>query len=88
MTAPRILEAPTPDYSADLRREGVEGRVILEIDVNRRGRITDLRVRSSDHPELATATVDAVSRWVFDPARRGNESTEYSFILTLSFSLE
>ena len=88
VTAPTILEAPTPEYSADLRRAGVEGRVVLEIDVDRRGRITDLRVRSSDDSQLTTVSLDAVNRWVFDPARRGIESTTYSFRLTLSFRLE
>ena len=31
---------------------------------------------------------DAVGRWRFEPARRGFESTEYSFQLTLTFYLE
>ena len=88
ITAPEIREAPMPDYEADLRRRGVEGRVILEIDLDRRGRISDLRVRSSEDPELSEAALEAVNRWQFDPARRGLESTTYSFRLTMTFYLE
>ena len=77
-----------PDYTDDLRRRGVEGRVVVEIGLDRRGRISDLRVVSSDNEELSGAVVDAVSLWRFDPARRGFESTAYSFRLTVNFYLE
>ncbi len=88
VTAPPLREAPMPDYTAELRRRGVEGRVVVEVDLDRRGRIADLRVRSSEDPELSASALDAVGRWRFDPARRGFESTEYSFRLTLTFYLE
>ncbi len=88
ITAPPLRESPMPDYTADLRRRGVEGRVVLEVDLDRRGRIADLRVRSSEDAELSTQALDAIGRWRFDPARRGFESTEYSFRLTLTFYLE
>ena len=68
-----------PDYTIDLRRRGVEGRVVLEVDLDRRGRISDLRVRSSEDPELSEAALEAVRTWQFDSARRGFESTTYSF---------
>lgn len=88
VTAPPFRETPMPDYTADLRRRGIEGRVVLEVDLDRRGRIADLRVRSSENPELSGPALEAVGRWRFDPARRGFESTEYSFRLTLTFYLE
>ena len=88
VTAPPIRESPMPDYTPDLRRRGVEGRVVLEVDLDRRGRIANIGVRSSEDPELSTQALDAVGRWRFDSARRGFESTEYSFRLTLTFYLE
>jgi len=88
VTAPPFRETPMPDYAADLRRRGIEGRVVLEVDLDRRGRIANLRVRSSENPELSGPALEAVGRWRFDPARRGFESTEYSFRLTLTFYLE
>ena len=88
VTAPPIIDAPMPDYSADLRRRGIAGRVVLEVDLDRRGRIADVRIRRSEDPDLSAAALDAVGRWRFEPARRGFESTEYSFQLTLTFYLE
>ncbi len=88
VTPPPIRESPMPDYAPDLRRRGVEGRVVVEVDLDRRGRIADLRILSSEDPELSALAVDALGRWLFDPARRGFESTEYSFRLTLTFYLE
>ncbi len=88
ITSPKLVSSMLPDYPADLRRRGVEGRIVLEIDLNRRGRTEDVRVLRSDIRELDDATVAAVREWVFQPARRRNESISFSFRLTLRFYLE
>ena len=88
ITAPKLVSSMLPDYAAGLRRRGVEGRIVLELDLDRRGRIEDVRVLRSDVRELNEATLAAVREWVFQPARRRNESISFSFRLTLRFYLE
>jgi TonB family protein len=88
ITSPKLVSSMLPDYPADLRRRGVEGRIVLEIDLDRRGRTEDVRVLRSDIRELNDASVAAVREWVFQPARRRNESISFSFRLTLRFYLE
>ena len=88
ITSPKLVSSMLPDYPAGLRRRGIEGRIVLELDLNRRGRIKNVRVLRSDIRELNEATLAAVREWVFEPARRRNESISFSFRLTLRFYLE
>ena len=88
LTGPDVTESPMPAYTAEMRRRGLEGRVVLAIELDRRGRIADISVQASDDGELAQASLDAVRRWRFEPARRGFESTAYSFRLIVNFYIE
>ena len=88
ITSPKLVSSTLPEYPAALRRRGVEGRIVLELDLDRRGRIEDVRVLRSDIRELNEATLAALREWVFQPARRRSESISFSFRLTLRFYLE
>ncbi len=88
VAAPTLISSAMPDYTADLRRRGTEGRIVLEVDLDRKGKVSDVTVRSSTIHPLDDASVEAVRGWVFQPARRNNESIPFSFRLTLRFYLE
>jgi protein TonB len=61
---------PKPEYPAEARRLGQQGRVILEVEVGADGRAANVSVkRSSGFPALDSAAVQGVRRWTFDPAR-------------------
>jgi TonB family protein len=88
VTSPVLISSAMPDYTADLRRQGAEGRIVLQVDIDRRGNVEDVKVRTSDIHGLDVASVEAVRGWVFQPARRNHESIPFSFRLTLRFYLE
>ncbi len=68
-SAPVLVTRVVPDYPRRARLAGIEGEVVLEVVVDRHGRVTgDVRVVRSV-PELARAAVTAVQRWRFRPAR-------------------
>jgi protein TonB len=61
-----------PTYPRQARRMGWEGRVLLRVRVDDRGRVDTVRLgRSSGHGLLDRAALDAVRRWRFAPATRG-----------------
>ena len=62
-----------PAYPALARKRGWEGRAILDILVDARGRVKDIRIHlSSGHAVLDRAAVRALKKWIFAPgARRG-----------------
>jgi protein TonB len=74
-TAARPLAGyPTiPAYPESVRRLGVQGTTQLRFEVLPSGRVGRIVVdKSSGHPDLDQAAVDAAREWRFEPARRGN----------------
>ena len=88
VTSPKLVSSTMPDYAAALRSKRLEGRILLEVSLDRRGRVERIRIISSEIPELNDSTIEAVSSWSFQPARRRNESIPISFKLSLKFYLE
>ena len=68
-TAPVLVTRIVPEYPRRARLAGIEGEVVLEVIVDRHGRVTgDIAVVSAV-PELERAALTAVQRWRFKPAR-------------------
>ncbi|MCP9760254.1 TonB family protein, partial [Aquitalea sp. S1-19] len=69
------LDNPAPSYPERSRERGEEGRVVLRVEVGADGRVRDIAIlQSSGFPRLDRAARDAVERWRFTPARRGNSA--------------
>lgn len=82
------LQNPAPVYPPEARRRREEGQVLLEVFIREDGSVGGLLVkRTSGHPALDRAALEAVQRWRFVPARRGSEAIPYSYELPVEFSL-
>lgn len=69
---PNYLRNPAPRYPEASRRNSEEGLVLLKVDVNPSGRPVQVELSdSSGYERLDRAAVEAVKRWVFEPARLG-----------------
>ena len=78
-----------PSYPATARRLGIEGTSMLRVYVGADGRVTDVQVdQSAGHPDLDRAATEAVRRWRFEPARRGNEPVGMWVRLPVQFVLK
>lgn len=83
------LHNPKPVYPALSRRMNEEGKVLLKVRVSGQGAALDVAIsKSSGFPRLDAAAVDAVTRWRFVPARRGDEAVDSSVIVPITFALE
>lgn len=83
------LHNPKPVYPALSRRMNEEGRVLLKVRVSAQGTALDVAVsKSSGFPRLDAAAVEAVTRWRFVPARRGDEPVDSSVIVPITFAFE
>ena len=77
-----------PAYPSAPRRLGIQGTTVLRVHVLADGRIGDVLVeRSAGHPDLDQAATEAVRRWRFDPARRGEEPVAMWVLLPVEFRL-
>lgn len=64
---------PAPAYPFEAYRRGIQGVTMLLVEVDARGRAAAVAMeRSSGSLILDEAAAQAVSRWTFTPARRGN----------------
>jgi periplasmic protein TonB len=77
-----------PSYPSNARRLGIQGTTLLSVFVAVDGRVADVVVKqSAGHPDLDQAAADAVKRWRFEPARRGNEAVSMWVLLPVEFRL-
>lgn len=83
------LNNPKPPYPLAARRQGIEGRVLLDVHVRPDGTCAEVRIRaSSGHRLLDQAALDAVRRWRFLPARRGARTVDSWVVVPIRFHLD
>lgn len=86
---PRPLRSIKPEYPKGARMRGEEGNVVLEIEVDERGRCAAAKVASSSgFPELDMSAVKSVKAARFSPAKSGGHSVSSSARITLTFRLK
>lgn len=86
---PAYRKNPLPEYPLAARRRGYEGTVILNVLVDREGRVKDLSVfQSSQHRALDGAALEAVKNWVFGPAMRGEQKIDMWVRVPVCFKLK
>jgi protein TonB len=83
------LHNPKPAYPPASRRLGEEGKVLLRVYVSPDGQAEKVELKaSSGFARLDTAAQDAVARWRFVPARRGDQPLAAWVVVPITFSLE
>ena len=71
---PSYADNPEPPYPLSAKRRGLEGRVILMVEILANGACGRMEVKhGSGHDILDQAAAEAVKSWRFAPARRGGE---------------
>jgi len=80
---------PPPKYPRIARRRGWQGRVLLRVSVSPEGYSEAVAVQSSSgYEELDEAAIEAVRKWRFNPAKRGDTAVIGSAIVPIYFTLE
>jgi TonB family protein len=77
-----------PRYPESARRAGVQGVTLLRVRVLESGRVSDVIVeQSAGFRDLDLSAMDAVKKWLFEPARRGKEAVAVWVMLPVKFEL-
>lgn len=86
--APRSLEASPPRYPPEAARAGAAGTAVLVITVAASGEIEDVQVeKSSGHPLLDTAAIEAARTWKFSPAREAGQAVAGRVRMPVDFNM-
>jgi protein TonB len=83
------LDNPKPAYPHASRRLGEEGKVVLRVFVSAEGEAKLVEVKhSSGFQRLDQAAEEAVARWRFVPAKRGEQAVTAWVVVPIVFSLK
>lgn len=81
-------QTPAPDYPWSARRRGVEGRVVLRLEVGADGRPTGVElVHGSGHDVLDQAAITTVWHWRLRPAMAGGVAVAGRVVVPIVFKL-
>jgi protein TonB len=75
-------------YPEDARRDGITGRVLVRVLINRSGSVLRRIVEYSSNHSLDTAAVNAVAATKFIPAKSGGVAVATWITVPVTFSLE
>lgn len=79
---------PPPEYPRIARKRGYQGTVVLEVLVDRNGRVGDLRLfTSSGYSILDRKAMASVKLWLFEPGMKGDKKLDMWVRVPVSFQL-
>jgi protein TonB len=84
--APRILKKVNPVYPDLAIQARLSMIVILEAQVDTRGRVKTVKVLRG-HPLFDEAALEAVRQWRYQPLLLNGEPTEFILTVTVQFNL-
>ncbi len=88
LDAPPIpIKVATPKYPRDAIRRELNGRTVACFKIDARGRIRNAQVVQTSDKLFTRATLAAIKRSTFRPARRGNETVAASYCRSYRFDL-
>lgn len=90
-TPPIPVSNPLPVYPQAYRDSGIQGVVVLEVNITDKGFVEDVRVLKSllsSEGGLDQTAADAVKRWSFKPALKNNKPVAATVNIPIPFSLK
>ena len=86
--APVVIRRVNPLYPDEAKQNRVSGIVIVEVVIDKNGRVKDAMVLKGLPFGLAKAAIDAVRQWAFRPGTLNGEPIAVIFDLTVNFKLD
>jgi len=80
-----LIQRVEPSYPEEAKAQNVQGKVVLDIIVDKKGDVRGISKLSGD-PQLALASARAVQQWKFKPMVRDGGPIQFETRVTLNFS--
>ncbi len=87
VTPPKLVHFENAPYPEEAKKQGIEGDVILRLDINREGKVTQAAVMTPAGHGFDEAAVEAAKLFVFEPARRAETAVPARIAFRYSFTL-
>ena len=85
---PKAINPVKPKYPSELEEDEIEGEVILELSINKKGKVIDVKVLESEHPLFTKAAVKTAKNYKFIPGKTKDGKPvdaiiEYTFVFEI-----
>ncbi|HEX7138256.1 MAG TPA: energy transducer TonB [Vicinamibacterales bacterium] len=85
---PLLISGTEAKYTPEARKARIGGIVIVEVIIDKSGRVVAARILKALPFGLSEAAVEAVKKWRFKPATREGEPVAVRYNLTVNFRLD
>jgi protein TonB len=85
---PAVIKRVDPKYPELARKAGIEGRVILKVWIDKRGKVKDVVILKGAAEMLDNAAIAAAKQWEFTPAMMKLGPVDVWSTLTFNFRLQ
>lgn len=82
----KLVKKVTPAYPPEAKKEGVQGKVVLDATLSKEGKVTTLKLVSG-HPLLIESAVTAVRQWEYQPVLLNGNPVEIQTSIEVSYTL-
>lgn len=83
-----LLKKVAPAYPAEMKAQGLEAAVVLEVKISAEGVPESINVQSSDvNKAFSDAAIDAVKEWRYKPVLLNGQAVEVVTTVTINFTL-
>jgi protein TonB len=86
VTPGRLIRRVDPTYPSIALQQRISGPVQLEARIGTDGRVHNIKVLKG-HPFLATAAIDAVRQWQYEPYKLNGQAVDLQTQITINFNL-
>jgi periplasmic protein TonB len=85
---PVLIRKVEPPYPVIAMRSRIQGVVILQAVITKKGTVQDVALLRSAHALLDEAAIAAVKQWIYEPALLNNKPISVYFRVTVEFRLQ
>jgi TonB family protein len=86
MTRPEVIHEAWASYAKVARRAGTRGTFIAQMIVDKKGRVSDVRILRGLPIELDRAAIKAIQQWCFKPATLRGRPVKVYHTMGVDFS--
>jgi TonB family protein len=87
VSAPKLIWKVEPQYTQEARDAGIEGTVMLTVEISEEGMPDTIEIKSGLDPGLDRNAVDAVEQWLFKPGEKDGKPVRVAATIEINFRL-
>lgn len=80
--------SPDPEYPPHLLEHRIDGAVDVAFEVEKDGKVGEVKVLNATHPDFVRPALDALARYKFKPAMQGDLAVKETKTASLTFEYE